>query len=444
MKRILILGAWVCGALIAESGVRKPPGVTEPHAPRHHSAHSRFESYRGLVMAGYQGWFNAPDDGAGRGWNHYHAGGELEPGNCKFDCWPDMKEYKQTYQTLFTHLDGSRAYLFSSYDASTTDLHFKWMEQYGLDGVFVQRFVGTVRSEKSLRHNNTVLAHALDASLKYNRAIAIMYDLSGMRDSVDVPLIIRDWKTLVDSLRLTCRGDRQTYLYHRGKPLVALWGVGFSGRSYTARSVERLMDFLQHDPEYGGCSILLGVPTYWRDRGNDADKDSVWTHLYTRADILQPWMVGRYNEKTYPPFGARIKEDISWCTANGLDYVPVVFPGFSWHNMYPKSPQNQIPRDSGRFYWEQITGDLRAGAAMLYVAMFDEIDEGTAIFKISTDPPVGASTFVTFEPGLPSDYYLSLTGCAGRMLRGTLPLRDEVPDPDTLRTIMLNKNPYNR
>ena len=28
-------------------------------------------SYKGLVMAGYQGWFNAEGDGADRGWNHH-------------------------------------------------------------------------------------------------------------------------------------------------------------------------------------------------------------------------------------------------------------------------------------------------------------------------------------------------------------------------------------
>ena len=52
--------------------------------------------------------------------------------------------------------------------------------------------------------------------------------------------------------------------------------------------------------------------------------------------------------------------------------------------------------------------------------MFDEIDEGTAIFKCTNDPPVGASPFVTFE-GLPSDHYLWLTGMGGKLLRGEIP-----------------------
>ena len=383
-----------------------------------HGVRSRFPSYNGLLMAGYQGWFNAPGDGAGRGWNHYHAAGPFEPGNCKFDIWPDVSEYPITYPTAFSHADGSTAYLFSSYDASTTDLHFRWMQQYGIDGVFMQRFVGSIKSGPSRNHTNVVLQNALRASRRTGRAIAVMYDLSGMKDSVDVEVVIKDWKYLVDSLRLTSGGDDQTYLYHRGKPLVAIWGAGFGDhRPYTPRSVERILDFLQHDPIYGGCSILLGVPTYWRDQGEDADKDPRWMELFQRVDIIQPWMVGRYREETYPPFKDRIRADIAWCRAHREDYVPVVFPGFSWHNMYPSFLQNQIPRDSGRFFREQIAGDLQAGARMLYVAMFDEIDEGTAIFKASSNPPVGKSSFVTFEPGTPSDYYLRLAGNAAKMLK---------------------------
>ena len=47
--------------------------------------------------------------------------------------------------------------------------------------------------------------------------------------------------------------------------------------------------------------------------------------------------------------------------------------------------------------------------------MFDEVDEGTAIYKVANVTPVG-KYFVTYE-GLPSDYYLKLTGAATRMIR---------------------------
>ena len=63
---------------------------------------------------------------------------------------------------------------------------------------------------------------------------------------------------------------------------------------------------------------------------------------------------------------------------------------------------------------------------MAYVAMFDEMDEGTAIFKCTNDPPVGASQFLTLE-GLPSDHYLWLTGQGGRLLRGELKTSDPLP-----------------
>jgi len=54
---------------------------------------------------------------------------------------------------------------------------------------------------------------------------------------------------------------------------------------------------------------------------------------------------------------------------------------------------------------------------MIYVAMFDEIDEGTAIFKCATKVPVGKSTFVPIEEGVKSDHYLKLVGKAAKTLR---------------------------
>jgi hypothetical protein len=66
-----------------------------------------------------------------------------------------------------------------------------------------------------------------------------------------------------------------------------------------------------------------------------------------------------------------------------------------------------------------------AGADMLYVAMFDEVDEGTAIFKCTNEPPTRDGVkFITYE-GLPSDQYLRLTGLAGKVIRGELPATDE-------------------
>ena len=63
---------------------------------------------------------------------------------------------------------------------------------------------------------------------------------------------------------------------------------------------------------------------------------------------------------------------------------------------------------------------------MVYQAMFDEVDEGTAIFKCTDDPPVGDSKFFTYE-GLPSDFYLRLDGNAARMIRGETPLTEQIP-----------------
>jgi len=151
--------------------------------------------------------------------------------------------------------------------------------------------------------------------------------------------------------------------------------------------------------------------------------------LILKADIVSPWAVGRfgtveqagnYGVKTMTP-------DIEWCKENKKEYLPVVFPGFSWHNQNPRSPTNQIPRKDGEFLWAQFAAAKKAGATMVYQAMFDEVDEGTAIFKCTNDVPVGASTFLTYE-GLPSDHYLKVVGAASKMIRGESPFTAHLPE----------------
>ncbi|MBX3240844.1 MAG: hypothetical protein KIT80_15170 [Chitinophagaceae bacterium] len=83
-------------------------------------------------MLGYQGWFRAAGDGSTE--KNYAYGNENGSG---IDMWPDVSEYEKTYETPFTLANGKKARFFSSVDKSTTDLHFKWMQQYGVDGVFI-------------------------------------------------------------------------------------------------------------------------------------------------------------------------------------------------------------------------------------------------------------------------------------------------------------------
>ena len=374
----------------------------------------RFKSIRNLVMAGYQGWFNTPEDGAGLGWKHFEKEKEFKPGRCTIDLWPDVSEYEKTYETAFKLPDETPAKVFSSYDASTTDLHFKWMKQYGIDGVFMQRFVVSIRNQKGKDNYNKILNNAVLSAEKYDRAICLMYDLSGM-EAGEEDILIRDWKELCEKYKLVSRNNNH-YVYHHGKPLVAVWGIGFNDRrKYGYEQVKKIIDFLKSE----GCSILVGVPTHWRTLTIDAVSDTRLLELVKQADIVHPWLVGRFDNHTYEPYRKSIEEDIKWCKANGKDYIPVLFPGFSWHNMKKDAPQNMIPRLGGRFFWKQVKGAVDAGAESLYLAMFDEIDEGTAFFKCTNTPPVGESSFITYEGEAP-DHYLWLAGEAAKYLRGEL------------------------
>lgn len=371
----------------------------------------------GKVMSGYQGWFNTPDDGAGRGWVHWSSRSKFEPGTCKIDLWPEVSELDadERVATPFIHGDGRTAEVFSSFNRKTVLRHFKWMQDYGLDGVFVQRFIVSTFEPKSLRHVNVVLNHCRDGANLYGRTYAVMYDLSGLGNG-QMQRVMDDWKLLVDRMQIT---KDPAYLQHQGKPVVTVWGVGFNDqRKYTLAECLELVKFLKDDPKYGGNTVILGVPTHWRTLSQDSLGDPLLHDIILKADVVSPWTIGRY---TTPEHAARyaqrtMKPDLDWCRDRKKDFMPVVFPGFSWHNMYSRSPQNQIPRLKGNFLWTQFLEAKRAGATMVYQAMFDEVDEGTAIFKCTDDPPVGASSFVNFE-GLPSDFYLKLVGQATRMIR---------------------------
>lgn len=382
-----------------------------------------FTSYTGLVMAGYQGWFAAEGDDSNRGWYHYQGpNNTFRPGITNIDFWPDVSEYSMTYPSPFSYPDGSTAHLYSPYDEESVDLHFKWMEEYGLDGVHMQRFVGEIKPENAAgkRHFNQVLANALKAAKNHERAISVMYDLSGS-SSEDVAYLEQDWIELQQEFDLFDNFEHPTYLRHKGKPLLTIWGVGFNdNRQYSIADVSSLVDRLKGPAN--NVSIMLGVPYYWRTLDRDTENDPALLELIKKVDIIMPWAVGRYDFNSYNNASSGLIADMQWCKQNGVDYVPLVFPGFSWGNMHnDPSLYNSIPRLGGDFLWKQVAGAKLAGAESLYVAMFDEVDEGTAIFKCAREYEVPLNAHLQFmgiEQHLETDHYLWLTGQAANWFHG--------------------------
>jgi hypothetical protein len=138
----------------------------------------------------------------------------------------------------FTYADGRPVNVYSAYNKKTVMRHMKWVRDYGLDGVFMQRFFNVAKKGERQKYQDIILDNAFEASQKYDRAIGVMYDLSGLQPGRDdCSTIIEDWKHLVDDLKVLNYGDgsEQTYVYHRGKPLVTIWGVGFPDRPYNIR-----------------------------------------------------------------------------------------------------------------------------------------------------------------------------------------------------------------
>jgi len=384
--------------------------------------------FEGKVMCGYQGWFRTPSDGTGLKWKHYSNTDEFKPGHCTIDLWPDVTELPKSeqYSTAFKHSDGSLARVYSPVNAATVDVHFKWMKDYGIDGVFLQRFAISTQDHKLRGSLDKVLANCRKSAQENGRVWALTYDLSGLKPD-QTNLIIEDWKRLRKEQKVAISDS--SYLTHGDKPLITLWGLGFSDRPFIYEEWKKLIGFFKND----GCSVMVGVPSYWRSLKRDSVNDPRLHDLLKQVDVISPWTVGRYGT---PAQAAKFIEktttaDLAWCKKHKIDYLPVAFPGFSWQNLQKtrgkKAELNAIPRQGGHFLWSQCWNYKQAGAKSLFVAMFDELDEGTAIFKCSNNPPVGESQFIT-EKNIPNDHYLWLAGKAGELLRGSSKtFRQELP-----------------
>lgn len=382
----------------------------------------------GKVLCGYQGWFNTPGDGAESGFRHW--GSNLgEPDRARFvvDMWPDVSEYDPQDLCEVPGLkmpDGSPARLYSAFRKGPVLLHCKWMRDYGLDGVFLSRFISETRNPERARHVNRVLASVREGCHREGRVWAMMLDLSMGRNGT-TKMVTDDWKFLCDKVKI--REDSR-YLHHQGKPVVLLWGLGFRDRPWTPAQAEELINFFKNDAQYGGVYLIGGIDPHWRTLRGGSRPEPEWTRVYQTFDAISPWDAGRYRDDA--SMDRQRKEvwegDLAEVKSLGLGYMPTAFPGFSWDNLRGTAPgRSMIARRKGEFYWRQFAIFRALGIRTVFVGMFDEVDEGTAIYKVSNQIPVG-KYFVTYE-GLPSDFYLKATGAATRMIRGETPLSWTIP-----------------
>lgn len=369
------------------------------------------------VLCGYQGWFRCPGDPAGEGWRHWSRRGDsISPSTLTFDMWPDTSELTkgEKYPAPgFTMDDQTQAHLFSSAHPQTVDRHFQWMKHYGIDGVFLQRFLVNVGNPSF----DLVLNHVRASAKNHGRVYAITYDLTGADPDRLVDILARDWKHLTQNLAVTA-DDR--YLHHSGRPVLFIWG--FYPDRFGATLAHQIIDIFKSDPHHK-VTLIGGCPWYWRQ-----EQDPEWSRAFRRFDVISPWNVGNVTHRDGQEWATTNywQGDIEETRKHGIAYLPVLYPGFSWINLKgPSARRESIPRLGGQFLWKQFTTAAELRIDMAYVAMFDEVDEATAIFKVTNNPPSQAN-FVTYE-GLSSDHYLRLTGEGARLLRGESRLGLDLP-----------------
>ena len=420
-----------CVALLLQALMVIPSGLTWARA-QDAAAHF-YTTLRGIHVAGYQGWFACPGDGAvSVGWGHWFRGGSdpQDPNSLAIDLWPDTSELgaDERCPTAFHLPSGAPAFLFSDQNAKTVARHFAWMKQYGIDGAAMQRFLTNIARENFKQHFDTVLRNARAGAESNRRGFFVMYDVSGMNGAAALHAIEQDWPHLTDDLHMT---DSSAYIFDRGKPVVAVWGLGFKDRDITPDQAAAIIHYFRAASV--AATVLGGVPTSWRNLGSDgrypdSRTEPQWAAVYRSLDVISPWSVGRFSDDQGADNFARqrLAPDIAETRRLGIEYLPVVFPGFSWAHgagRESKSPLEVTLRRCGAFYQRQIDNSIKAGAQMLYTAMFDEINEGTAIFKLAADPsrdPVGTNLFALDADDCrtaTSDQYLRFAGQATDALK---------------------------
>ena len=412
---------------ISQQAMRELVHDLEKFTPSSSAAPVNASTIRNKVLAGYQGW-----DGARNMWDHWSKDGKVPSPLSKnehFEMVPQMGEYPAgaLHSTDFKYIgNGSAVKLFENSAGGVVDLHVQWMKDYGLDGVLIQRFISEcTKSGKALTQRNMILQQLDAAATKHGRVYAMMWDMSGASKQWDED-IKKDFQTYVKKYTTS-----QQYLKENGRPVVCIFGIGLIGHDQaTPASSLALIRWLQDQ----GLYVIGSGPYYWRTGGHDALHG--FDKVHAAFDAIMPWSVGRYNSVT--DFHNRltlIEGDAALTSGRKQDYAPIAYAGYSYRD---SNKVNFIKRNAGKFFKAQSDAFLAIkGATFYYIAMFDEVQEGTAIYKFAANASQSAAgrPFVTASiDGVqcPGDLYLRLAGQYAAAAKGHGPAPPPLPTENSL------------
>src|SRR6185437_567912 len=92
----------------------------------------------------------------------------------------------------------------------------------------------------------------------------------------------------VENMHLT---SSPYYLRQNGKPVVCIWGLGYTGRAGVTKRLELVNWFKNH-----GCYVIGGVPHNWRT--GDGDSQPSFLTAYHALNMISPWAVGDFGDTT--------------------------------------------------------------------------------------------------------------------------------------------------
>ncbi|KAI1387107.1 uncharacterized protein F4822DRAFT_273740 [Hypoxylon trugodes] len=362
----------------------------------------------GKLFVGYQAWFRKPFEDNGN--SHWTTDTPTpEVGHVGVDMIPNITGYPPEclFDTNFTLPDGEATKFYTNDCEGVVDLHFKMMADAGISGAFIQRFYGYINEANGGWIN--ILNYVKTAAEKYGRGFVIEYDLNGASTtSTNVTETF-----LADLGSLGSLTSSSAYVHHNGKPVLEIWGFGI----VTEVSVDdgiAIVTALKN----AGWYVILGVQQAWHAE-LAADQPGGYGPVYRLADMIQPWTVGAYGFDNYDDFhdGRQAVEDANALRDLGIESSIVVWPGGSSSNANPNEAFDHFPRFNGTFYQKQLDGAVNLKPSFVFGAMFDEVNEGTAVLPVLRNRELPTNQrFLGIDDDMEPDYYLKMAGDAASKL----------------------------